>query len=306
MSAGRAARPRSATSRWSSSSATSAIPARLDAAVKGRDRVFHLAGVIQAVDEAAFDTANTRGTANLVGACLRAAPGLKRFVFVSSIAAAGPSGAGRPVVETDVPRPVSAYGRSKLAAETRRPRDGRAASGDHRPAAERPRSRLEGTRRGHRPPPQETGPGDRRRAAPDEPRRRRRPRFRPDPRRGPSPRRRRDLFRHGRRFLRLARDHWPRLAEELGIGRFKLGIPCGAQLLAAGLAEAACRVTGRPPRLTREIVRAGRDHFWFYDGSKIGRELGFRPRYGMRDSVRRAVEPGGVSGRRARGRRSAA
>ncbi len=99
-------------------------PGSLDAAVKGRDRVFHLAGVVQALDEADFDTANTRGTANLVGACLRAAPGLKRFVFVSSIAAAGPSGPGRPVVETDAPKPVSAYGRSKLAAETRRPGDG--------------------------------------------------------------------------------------------------------------------------------------------------------------------------------------
>jgi nucleoside-diphosphate-sugar epimerase len=40
-----------------------------------------------------------------------------RFVHLSSVAAAGPSVAGRPVVETDPPAPISPYGRSKLQAE---------------------------------------------------------------------------------------------------------------------------------------------------------------------------------------------
>ena len=40
-----------------------------------------------------------------------------RFVFVSSIAAAGPNVSERPATEGDPPRPVSPYGRSKLAAE---------------------------------------------------------------------------------------------------------------------------------------------------------------------------------------------
>jgi nucleoside-diphosphate-sugar epimerase len=44
-------------------------------------------------------------------------PGLKRFVFVSSLAAAGPSRPDRPRVESDVSAPVSDYGASKLAAE---------------------------------------------------------------------------------------------------------------------------------------------------------------------------------------------
>jgi hypothetical protein len=86
---------------------------------------------------------------------------------------------------------------------------------------------------------------------------------------------------------------WPEItvaiAEELGVRRFKLRIPLGAQIPAAQLAEAAARLAGRPPLLTREIVRAGRDYSWVHDGSKIGREFGFRPRYGMRESVRRAV-----------------
>ena len=101
---------------------------------------------------------------------------------------------------------------------------------------------------------------------------------------------------------------WPEivaaLAVELGIGRFRIGIPFGAQLAAAGLAEAFSRATGRPPLLTREIVRAGHDRFWLYDGSKIGRDLGFRPRYGMRDSVRRAVEASPAAPRRSVPRRA--
>jgi hypothetical protein len=79
------------------------------------------------------------------------------------------------------------------------------------------------------------------------------------------------------------------LTEELGVGRVRVRVPYWAQILAARLAEAAARLTGKPPVLTRDIVRAGRDHFWIYDGSKIRRELGFRPRSTMRDSVHRAV-----------------
>jgi nucleoside-diphosphate-sugar epimerase len=99
---------------------------------------------------------------------------------------------------------------------------------------------------------------------------------------------------------------WPEItaaiAAELGVRRFEARIPFGAQILATRLAEAAARLTGRPFLLTREIVRAGRDYPWVYDGSKIGRELGFRPRYGMRESVRRAVDAVRTAGRGRDGR----
>jgi len=87
-------------------------------AVEGVDRIVHLAGVTRAVDEAGFDAGNVMPVRNLLAAVRKNNPELKRFLLVSSLAAAGPALEGkRGVVESDIPRPVSAYGRSKLRAE---------------------------------------------------------------------------------------------------------------------------------------------------------------------------------------------
>ncbi len=85
------------------------------AAVRDVDAVYHLAGVIRTVGQGDMPAVNEGGTANLVKACaqLETPPAV---VFVSSIAATGPSRDG-PLVESDKPEPVSLYGRSKLAAE---------------------------------------------------------------------------------------------------------------------------------------------------------------------------------------------
>jgi nucleoside-diphosphate-sugar epimerase len=78
--------------------------------------VIHLAGVLRAAREADFDAGNRAGTANLVGAIESVAPDAM-FVHVSSLAAVGPSLAIDGVGPEAEPRPLSAYGRSKLAAE---------------------------------------------------------------------------------------------------------------------------------------------------------------------------------------------
>src|SRR5688572_19018556 len=44
--------------------------------------------------------------------------GAGRFVYVSSIAAAGPAPRGRALTGSETPAPVTAYGRSKLAGES--------------------------------------------------------------------------------------------------------------------------------------------------------------------------------------------
>jgi dihydroflavonol-4-reductase len=84
-------------------------------AIEGQDVIYHVAGVIAARTEADFFRANRDGTAQLTAAAERG--GRPRFVFVSSMAAAGPSRRGVPLDGTEPARPVTAYGRSKLAAE---------------------------------------------------------------------------------------------------------------------------------------------------------------------------------------------
>ncbi len=90
-------------------------PASLARAAAGQDVVFHVAGLVAAKDEAEFLRCNRDGTASMVAAASGA--GAPRFVLVSSMAAGGPARPGRPLTGTEPAHPVSAYGRSKLAAE---------------------------------------------------------------------------------------------------------------------------------------------------------------------------------------------
>jgi nucleoside-diphosphate-sugar epimerase len=79
--------------------------------------VFHLAGLTKARRREEYFRANGEGTTHLLQLAGKAAVNLKRFVYVSSQAAAGPSLNGLPVTEADAPHPVSIYGESKLAGE---------------------------------------------------------------------------------------------------------------------------------------------------------------------------------------------
>jgi nucleoside-diphosphate-sugar epimerase len=79
--------------------------------------VIHLAGVTKARTEGEYFRANGEATRHLLQLCGRHAKKLQRFVYVSSLAAAGPSADGHLVTENETSRPVSIYGRSKLAGE---------------------------------------------------------------------------------------------------------------------------------------------------------------------------------------------
>ncbi len=92
-------------------------PASLRDIVAGFDYIFHLAGLTKSVSRDDFFSINTRGTANLIRIAAEKNPGLKRFIYLSSLAAAGPSENGSPLQEDCVPSPVSDYGRSKLEGE---------------------------------------------------------------------------------------------------------------------------------------------------------------------------------------------
>ncbi len=78
--------------------------------------VFHLAGLKKATSKRQLFEINEQGCGNLLEAVRRQAnPPV--VVLVSSLAAAGPSDLHRARRECDEPRPVSFYGKSKLAAE---------------------------------------------------------------------------------------------------------------------------------------------------------------------------------------------
>jgi len=77
--------------------------------------VFHLAGLVRAMNAQDFMRVNAAGVDGVAAACAEQAD-RPVLVLVSSIAGAGPSGEV-PKTERDPPMPVSDYGRSKLAGE---------------------------------------------------------------------------------------------------------------------------------------------------------------------------------------------
>lgn len=82
----------------------------------GADVVFHLAGATAARDRAEFFAINAEGTRRVLDAAA-SAPALRRFVYVSSLSAVGPTSRGHLLTESAPPQPISDYGASKLAAE---------------------------------------------------------------------------------------------------------------------------------------------------------------------------------------------
>jgi nucleoside-diphosphate-sugar epimerase len=76
-----------------------------------------MAALTHARSEAEYRRVNVEGTRALLQSALEATPGPGRFIYLSSLAASGPSIGGRGVSADDTPRPLTAYGRSKLEGE---------------------------------------------------------------------------------------------------------------------------------------------------------------------------------------------
>ncbi len=79
------------------------------------DVVIHCAGVTKTARREEFFEVNENATRTLARASERA--GVRRFVHCSTLAVCGPSAAGAVIHETDIEKPITDYGRSKLAGE---------------------------------------------------------------------------------------------------------------------------------------------------------------------------------------------
>lgn len=84
------------------------------------DYVVHAAGVTKCLNKADFRRINTEGTKHLVKALSALDMPLKRFVYLSSLSIMGAIHEQQPyteILESDTPKPNTAYGKSKLEAE---------------------------------------------------------------------------------------------------------------------------------------------------------------------------------------------
>lgn len=85
---------------------------------KRYDYIIHAAGTTKAKTPQQYNLVNADYAFNLATSARNAGLAVKKFVFVSSLAAIGPLGnLSGPITETTDPRPVTQYGRSKLLSE---------------------------------------------------------------------------------------------------------------------------------------------------------------------------------------------
>jgi nucleoside-diphosphate-sugar epimerase len=83
------------------------------------DFIIHNAGVTKSLDKNEFERVNFQCTKNMIEALIETNRVPEKFVFMSSLAAIGPGDEKSmlPIKESDMPRPNSLYGKSKLKAE---------------------------------------------------------------------------------------------------------------------------------------------------------------------------------------------
>jgi Nucleoside-diphosphate-sugar epimerases len=84
--------------------------------IEDAEYIIHIAGTTKAKRKSEFFTGNVTTTNNLLLAASQLKH-LKKFCFISSLTAVGPSPTGIPLNETAPCHPITAYGKSKLEAE---------------------------------------------------------------------------------------------------------------------------------------------------------------------------------------------
>ena len=91
-------------------------PASISNCLEDAEYIIHIAGITKAKHKSEFYSGNVTTTKNLLSAANQLKH-LKKFCFISSLTAVGPSVNGIPLTEASPCHPITAYGKSKLEAE---------------------------------------------------------------------------------------------------------------------------------------------------------------------------------------------
>lgn len=264
----------------------------LGPALDGVDAVIHAAGGGKIKRTNDFYHQNTHTTEELVAAVRKMQQPPSRMVLVSSVAAAGPSFGARPRSESDVPKPVSHYGRSKLEAEA----ICLAAAGNihvtviRPPAIYGPRDTrmlaiFQGIQKGLLLKP----PGKLMSLI-----------------YGPDCARAIILALSGSQqsgqvyYVDDGESHtWVKLGQEIHNAldpsnrtkrMLSVRVPAGFIYWSGALNEIRARVTGRPALITRDKWRDGKQPYWLCSSAKIRSELGFLPHTLVQDGIPLTVQ----------------
>jgi dihydroflavonol-4-reductase len=260
-------------------------PDSIRRAVEDADVVYHAGAVLGAASFKAYEQGNVVPTRILAEACLAAALRLRRFVYVSSIAAGGPSVPGRLKSESDASSPVSLYGRSKLMAEeSLRRYSGRLPFVSVRLAnvlgvgQRETEAALRLMRKGILP---LFGNGDRQTSLC----------FVQDAVQALVLAGVRSAGRGEFYYVTDGRTYaWGEIAESLAAAlprRSFLRLRTSSLYVAASVSELWSRLSGSRPALTRSEVKSAWKNYWTFDNRKIREELGFEPQADFREEISR-------------------
>lgn len=260
----------------------------LNRAVTGVDFVFHVGAVIDALKWETYYNGNVIATVNLLKACAEANPALKKFVLVSSIAAAGTAIDKKPLTEKDKCQPVSLYGKSKLMAE-----QAAADFFDRLPIVILRPTNVLGTRQKQL---LTTLKMAKKGIIPMLGNRHKQTTicFVQDVVRAIIITAENDEVR-GRTYFVANKEFysWQEILTAMTriLGRKRtIKLPYPLLIIAAFFTEMFSKISGTPPLLTRKTLASVRKHYWLHDTSLIEKELGFTPEINFDNGLKEIIQ----------------
>jgi len=249
--------------------------------IAGVDYVYHLAGVVRAVDPETYYRVNFLGTKNLLEVCDEINRNIKRFVYLSTQSAAGPTNYKG---EGDC-NPITDYGKSKLMGEivVHSYSDRLPVLIIRAPVIYGPRDKdiytyFKFLKRGIRPLP---GKGEGRFNA----------LYVGDLIQGMILAAENESSSGETYFIADERSYsWKeasdRAAQAVGVKAIKINVPRWLILAMASLSELSSGITRRPALIDRQKAREILHNGWFCDITKTRENLGFKPKVSLEEGLR--------------------